>query len=132
VFAAVFLVLIGLSVFGHIPREQIAGTLVENYLPRPEWYYMWLFQLLTYFPGKWEVLGSLVIPILGLALLFALPFLDRSRRSGISNRPIAVAFGVTAIMGIVYLTIMGLAGAQPYGQSIPVPSRSLTPSAPWT
>lgn len=37
VFAAVFLVLIALSLFGHIPREEIAGTLAPDYLPRPEW-----------------------------------------------------------------------------------------------
>ena len=62
VYVVGLLVLIGLSIFAHIPREQIAGTQVESYLPRPEWYYMWLFQLLTYFPGKWEAVGSLAIP----------------------------------------------------------------------
>src|SRR3954469_19827974 len=49
VFVGVFLILLGLSRFGHIPREPGAGTRVDAYLPRPEWYYMWLFQLLTYF-----------------------------------------------------------------------------------
>jgi mono/diheme cytochrome c family protein len=128
VFAAVFLVLIALSLFGHIPREQIAGTLVESYLPRPEWYYMWLFQLLTYFPGKWEAVGSLAIPILGLALLFATPFLGRTRLLGVANRPLPTAVGVTAIVGIVYLTVMGFAGARPYGETIPVPDRPLSAS----
>jgi ubiquinol-cytochrome c reductase cytochrome b subunit len=127
VFAAVFLVLIGLSLFGHIPREQIAGTLVESYLPRPEWYYMWLFQLLTYFPGQWEPIGSLVIPTLGLVLLFSVPFLGRSRLLGVAHRPLPLAVGVTAIIGIVYLTVMGFAGARPYGEIIPVPDRALSP-----
>ncbi len=120
------LVLIGLSIFAHIPREQIAGTQVENYLPRPEWYYMWLFQLLTYFPGKWEAVGSLAIPLILVTLLFALPFLDRSRRMGARNRPLVLAVGVTGVVGIAYLTAMGFAGAKPYGQTIPVPDRSLT------
>lgn len=126
VFAVVILVLLGLALFGHIPREQIAGTLVENYLPRPEWYYMWLFQLLTYFPGKWEAVGSLAIPTLGLALLFATPFLGRNRKLGVANRPVALAVGATAIAGIVYLTVMGFEGVRPYGQVIPVPDRPLT------
>src|SRR5205823_5957543 len=40
VFVAAFLVLIALSIFAPIPREPVAGTQVDNYLPRPEWYYM--------------------------------------------------------------------------------------------
>src|SRR5262249_49117932 len=52
VFLGVFLILLGLSLWAQMPREPVAGTLVESYLPRPEWYYMWLFQLLTLFPGK--------------------------------------------------------------------------------
>jgi len=126
VFGAVFLGLIALSLFGHIPREKIAGTLVPDYLPRPEWYYMWLFQLLTYFPGKWEAVGSLAIPTLGLILLFAVPFLGRNRRLGVAHRPLPLAVGVTGIVGIVFLTVQGFQGVQPYGQVIPVPDRPLS------
>lgn len=128
VFTGVFIVLIALSLFGHIPREQVAGTLVPDYLPRPEWYYMWLFQLLTYFPGKWEVVGSLAIPVLGLILLFAVPFMGRSRLLGAANRPLALAVGVTGIVGIVYLTVQGFAGVRPYGQVFPIPDRPLSAS----
>jgi ubiquinol-cytochrome c reductase cytochrome b subunit len=128
VYVVGLLVLILLSIFAHIPREEIAGTQVESYLPRPEWYYMWLFQLLTYFPGKWEAVGSVAIPLILVTLLFALPFLDRSRRMGIRNRPLPLAVGVTGIIGIAYLTMMGFAGAQPYGQTTPVPDRALTAS----
>ena len=128
VFTVVFLALIALSLFGHIPREKIAGTLVPDYLPRPEWYYMWLFQLLTYFPGKWEVVGSIAIPVLGLILLFAVPFMGRARLLGVANRPLALAVGVTAMVGIVYLTVQGFAGVRPYGQFIPVPDRPLSAS----
>ena len=128
VYAVGLLVLIGLSIFAHIPREPVAGTLVENYLPRPEWYYMWLFQLLTYFPGKWEAVGSLLIPLIGVTLLFVLPFMDRSPRMGARNRPLPLAAGVTAIVGIAYLTAMGFAGAKPYGQTVLVPNRALTAS----
>jgi ubiquinol-cytochrome c reductase cytochrome b subunit len=126
VYVVGLLVLILLSIFAHIPREAVAGTHVENYLPRPEWYYMWLFQLLTYFPGKWEAVGSLAIPFILVTLLVALPFLDRSRRMGMRNRPLPLAVGVTGIVGIAYLTAMGFAGAKPYGQTIPVPDRALT------
>jgi len=126
VYVVGLLALIGLSIFAHIPREPVAGTQVENYLPRPEWYYMWLFQLLTYFPGKWEAVGSLAIPFVLVTLLFALPFLDRARRFGWRNRPLPLAIGVTAIVGIAYLTAMGFASAKPYGQTVLVPDRPLT------
>jgi quinol-cytochrome oxidoreductase complex cytochrome b subunit len=129
VFVGVFLILLGLSLWAHIPREPVAGTLVDSYLPRPEWYYMWLFQLLTLFPGKLEWVGSLVIPMLGVSLLFLLPFLGKPRSPmGVRNRPIPLAIGSTVIVAIAYLTCMGFAGAKPYGETIRVPDRQLTPS----
>jgi ubiquinol-cytochrome c reductase cytochrome b subunit len=126
VYAVGLLSLILLSVYAQIPKEAPVGTRVDDYLPRPEWYYMWLFQLLTYFPGKWEAVGSLAVPLVLVTLLFALPLLDRSRRHGVRNRPLILAVGVTAIVGISYLTAMGFAGAEPYGKVIPVPDRVLT------
>jgi quinol-cytochrome oxidoreductase complex cytochrome b subunit len=129
VFTVTFVILIALSIYGQIPREPVAGTQVDNYLPRPEWYYMWLFQLLTFFPGKWEAVGSLLIPFLLVTLLFALPFFDRhSRKLGTRNRPLPLAVGTTLVVGIVYLTMMGFAGARPYGQTLLVPDRPLSAS----
>jgi mono/diheme cytochrome c family protein len=63
-----------------------------------------------------------------VTLLFVLPFLDRSPRMGARNRPLPLAVGVTAVVGIGYLTAMGFAGAKPYGQAVPVPNRALTSS----
>ncbi len=126
VFSVMLLILIGLSVFAPILREQIAGTFIESYLPRPEWYFMWLFQLLTFFSGAWETVGSLVIPIIGIILLFALPFLSKSRVRSLANRPLAAAVGVTAVIAISYLSLMGFVGTLPYGEIIPVPQRPLT------
>jgi len=123
VFAGVFAVIAALAVLRAPPREAIAGTLIDSYLPRPEWYFMWLFQFLTYFPGRWESVGSLATPAIGLALLFAVPFLGKSRQ-----RPLAMGVGVTAVAGIVYLSLMGFEGARPYGRIISVPDRPLTAS----
>lgn len=126
-FALVLAVLIGLSVFVHVPLEKVAGTVDPTYLPRPEWYYMWIFQLLTYFSGHWEVVGSLAIPALGVAVLFAVPWLGRSSARRIADRPLAAAFGISGIVAVVYLTITAFAGVQPYGQILTIPDRSLTP-----
>jgi quinol-cytochrome oxidoreductase complex cytochrome b subunit len=126
VFSVVCIALVGLSIFGKIPREAIAGTIMESYLPRPEWYYMWLCQLLTYFSGPWEEIATLAIFAIGGILLFSMPFLGRTKMSGLQNRPLCMASGVTAIMGIVYLSIIAYADIKPYGDVIPIPDRQLT------
>jgi quinol-cytochrome oxidoreductase complex cytochrome b subunit len=123
VFVAIFVAIIALAFLCTPPREAIAGTLIESYLPRPEWYFMWLFQLLTYFSGPWESVGSLAVPALGVTLLFAVPFLGKTRQ-----RPLAMGVGVTCVAAIVYLSLMGFEGARPYGQVIVVPDRPLTAS----
>jgi ubiquinol-cytochrome c reductase cytochrome b subunit len=115
-----------LAVFADVPLENVAGTVDPAYLPRPEWYYMWLFQLLTFFPGKFEILGSLVIPIAGVIILFCLPFLSKTNLRGMADRPLATAVGITCLVGIVYLTLMGFEGARSYGKIIVVPDRQLT------
>jgi ubiquinol-cytochrome c reductase cytochrome b subunit len=89
---------------------------------------MWLFQLLTLFPGKYEWVGSLIIPLIGVTLLFFLPFIAPARRLGIRYRPLPLAVGVMLIVGITYLTFMGFASAKPYGQKITVPDRALSVS----
>ena len=57
--------------------EPVADPAVPGYVPRPEWYFLWLFQSLKYFKGELEIVGTFVLPVAVLALLFALPFLDR-------------------------------------------------------
>ena len=44
---------------------------------RPEWYFLFLFQFLKYFPAKTEIIGALLIPGLAMTLLFLLPFLGK-------------------------------------------------------
>src|SRR4029078_6681278 len=48
------------------PAEQYSAA-------RPEWYYLFLFQLLKYFPGTAEIIGAIVIPTIVVVLLFLLP-----------------------------------------------------------
>jgi quinol-cytochrome oxidoreductase complex cytochrome b subunit len=127
-FAVVFSVILLLAVFADIPDEEVAGTIDPDYLPRPEWYYMWLFQLLTLFSGRTEIIGSLVIPIGGIILLFCLPFLSHSPYRSSAERPVATAIGVACLVGIVYLSVMGIAGSRPYGEIIRIPDRKLAAS----
>ncbi len=47
--------------------------------PRPEWYFLWLFQLLKYFPGKTAFIGTVVIPLISIIALITIPYIDRGR-----------------------------------------------------
>jgi ubiquinol-cytochrome c reductase cytochrome b subunit len=127
-FGIVFGVVLVLSIFAEVPLEKEAGTVDPAYLPRPEWYYMWLFQLLTFFPGKFEIVGSLVIPMIGIVILFCLPFLSKTNLRSMVDRPLASAAGIACLVGIVYLTLMGFEGARSYGDVLMVPDRPLTRS----
>lgn len=47
--------------------------------PEPEWYFLWLYQLIRYFPGKRIVIGTTVIPLTTVLILILIPFIDKSR-----------------------------------------------------
>ena len=50
----IFMLLLGLAIFAGVPSEPPANPSDTSYIPRPEWYFLWMFQLLKYFPGKLE------------------------------------------------------------------------------
>ncbi len=126
VFLFFFILIVAASFLAEIPLEKQAGVSDPDYVPRPEWYFMGLFELLTYFPGKLEVVGSFLIPLLGCLILILLPFLSRSNLRKPADRPFGIAAGVTALVAVVYLTTMGIAKSQPYGEEIVLPDRELT------
>ena len=104
----VFLVLIALAYLVGAPLEERANPIDTTYTPRPEWYFLFLFQLLKYFPGNLEVIGVFVLPTLAVAVLFLLPLLDRSARRHPLARPLVTggaAFGVLAVLGLTLLSI---------------------------
>ena len=82
------------------PRANPADT---RYLPRPEWYYIPIFQWLKYWPGSLSFLGVVVIPGIVAFLFASLPFLDRRMERRPWKRPIAVGTYV-----FVFLTLFGL------------------------
>ena len=109
----IFLILVALAYFVGAPLEARADPGDTTYTPRPEWYFLFLFQLLKYFPGNLEVIGVVLIPTIVIVLLFLLPFIDRSPRRHFMNRPIIT--GVTTLMlaAIVFLTIQSVREAPP-------------------
>ena len=102
-----FVVLACAALFAEVPLEKVADPTNANYDPRPEWYFLFLFQLLKYFQGPFEIIGTFIIPTGGMLLLLFLPFLDRSERKVLWKRPIALTVTTVSVVAIVGLTILG-------------------------
>ncbi|HKS77396.1 MAG TPA: c-type cytochrome [Gaiellaceae bacterium] len=79
-----------------------------SFVPRPDWYFYFLFYLLRIF--KWPesvFLGTVGVPTIALILLLGLPFLDRRRERRISARPVAMVAAVLTIVSMGVLTWKG-------------------------
>jgi Cytochrome b subunit of the bc complex len=83
----VFAILAYLSLTTLAPLEPKADPSQTQYVARPEWYFLFLFQLLKYFPGSTAIIGSLVIPGIVMAIITFLPFLDRNPERHPLKRP---------------------------------------------
>lgn len=100
---ALILLLGGLAIWAPTTIGPRANPADPTYLPRPEWYYIPVFQWLKYWHGRTSVVGIVVAPALLFALLFALPFLDRSPERRFRRRPIALAIFGAVWAGLFYL-----------------------------
>ena len=87
-------------------EEADPGT--TSFVPRPDWYFYFLFYLLRIF--KWPesvILGTVGIPTIALILLLALPFIDRRRERRLVRRPVAVVGALLVIASMGILTYRG-------------------------
>ncbi len=72
------------------------------YQPKPEWYFLWLYQLIRYFPGRWIFVGTVVIPLLSIFLLFYIPWVDRGRWARLK----VLAVSSTLLLAFIVLTLI--------------------------
>ncbi|WP_449620230.1 c-type cytochrome [Robertmurraya sp. Marseille-Q9965] len=88
------------------PLEKIADPSDTAYIPLPDWYFLFLYQLLkySYASGPYNVIGSLVIPGLAFGALLLAPFIDRGPERRPSKRPLATGFMLLALAAITFLT----------------------------
>lgn len=87
--------------------EDLADPTDSTYNPRPEWYFLFLFQALKLFPGRLEAVAAVVLPSLALLILFLLPLLDRGPDRHPLDRPGWTTLGLFALAGLSYLTWAG-------------------------
>jgi mono/diheme cytochrome c family protein len=110
---AIFLLLVGLAAFVGVAVEPKADPSDTAYIPRPEWYFLFLFEMLKFFPGNLEWIGTTVIPGLAVLALFALPFFDRNPYRHWKRRKFAVGFMSVVVIGMVALTIRAVVTTPP-------------------
>lgn len=103
------LVAVVLAGFFPVGLEDPADPADNLYVPKPEWYFLFLYQFLKYFPGKFEAIATSMVSIGGLFLLLALPFIDRNAEKKPGKRPIAMAIMIFIVLAIILLTVFGLA-----------------------
>jgi menaquinol-cytochrome c reductase cytochrome b/c subunit len=84
-----------------------------SFVPRPDWYFYFLFYLLRIF--KWPdsvFLGTVGVPTIALILLIALPFYDVSRERRPLHRPLAMVGAVLVIISMAVLTWKGATASE--------------------
>jgi menaquinol-cytochrome c reductase cytochrome b/c subunit len=84
-----------------------------SFVPRPDWYFYFLFYLLRVF--KWPesvFLGTVGVPTIALILLIGIPFYDRRRERRLSRRPVAVVGAVLVVLSMAILTWKGATASE--------------------
>lgn len=79
-----------------------------QYSPRPEWYFLFLYQLTKYFPGRWTFVGAVLLPCLTFCVLLLAPFLDSGKEAGLRQRKIAAVAGFGLLAAVICLTAVSL------------------------
>ena len=119
IFAA-FAILFAMAVMARVPLEQLADPSDTSYIPRPEWYFLFLFQTLKLFSGPLEVFGAVVLPGLAILALLLVPFIDRGQMVKVTRRTVAWAFLLLGILGWSGLTAAAVIGTPKEGREMAV------------
>jgi ubiquinol-cytochrome c reductase cytochrome b subunit len=100
---AIFAVTVG---FPLAPEADPSDT---GFVPRPEWYFLFFYQLLKYMHGPiLEPVTTVLLPLLFFGTLFALPYLGKSKERRPAHRPIALSVGGLFLLGVFYLMFLSI------------------------
>lgn len=104
---AVFLVgFLCLTLAHPSPLEGMADPTDAAYIPLPDWYFLFLYELLKYefASGTWSLVGILVIPGIAFGALLLAPFLDNGPGRRPKQRPIAIGMMLLGLFSVIWLT----------------------------
>jgi menaquinol-cytochrome c reductase cytochrome b/c subunit len=119
--AIVVLTIVFLSLLFGAELGPKADPTTTTYVPRPEWYFFFLFELLRVIkPSVLVPVATIGVPTVCLILLIALPFVDRGPERRPERRPIATLTGIFIICAMGYLTYLGAAAGSPNSIDYPV------------
>jgi mono/diheme cytochrome c family protein len=108
---AIFLVLVLLATFLGVPSDPKADPSDATYVPRPEWYFLFLFKFLALYGqvpliGKIEWLATVIIPSIAVGLLIFLPFFDKGPERYYGKRIFPISIIGIVVVSMVTLTLM--------------------------
>ncbi|RME89998.1 MAG: hypothetical protein D6770_03400, partial [Anaerolineae bacterium] len=107
----IFILLILLATFVGVPTEPKADPSDTSYIPRPEWYFLFLFKFLALYGqipllGKIEWLATVVVPTIAIGVLFLLPFIDRNPYRYYGKRVLPISVMAVVVVTMITLTLM--------------------------
>ena len=125
-----FVILYTMAMFVEIPLGRLADPTDLTYIPRPDWYFLFLFQTLKFFKGSLEPVGSILLPNLAILALFLTPFVDRGKLKKVTQRTVAIGVVTLAAIGWGALTLAAIKTTPPSAeeQASTQPPTPLPPS----
>jgi menaquinol-cytochrome c reductase cytochrome b/c subunit len=120
----VMAVIIFLALFLGAEIGPKVNPTTTTYVPRPDWYFFFLFEVLRVMKNipKFTDLATIGVPTVCMILLFLLPFYDRGAERRITHRPVALAAGLVTILAMAYLTWSGANTGSPNSVDLKPPS----------
>src|ERR1700757_4994054 len=120
----VMAVIISMSLVLGAELGSKANPTTTTYVPRPEWYFFFLFEVLRVVkPPSLVPLATIGVPTIGMILLFLLPFYDRSPERRPERRPIATVTAIAVIGAMAFLTYSGATAGSPTTIELKTPQR---------
>lgn len=110
----VLAVIIGMSIIFGAELGPKADPTTTTYVPRPEWYFFFLFELLRVIkPSTLVPLATIGVPTILMVLMILVPFIDRGPERRPERRPVATVTAVFVICSMAYLTFLGASAGSP-------------------
>ncbi len=110
----VVLVIVLMSLILGTEQGPKADPTTTTFVPRPDWYFFFLFELLRIIkPYQLVPIATIGVPTICMVLLISLPFFDRGPERRPERRPVASSAGCLTIIAMAFLTYVGASAGPP-------------------